>query len=69
MPRPSFGPRRATTWPAEQRPSPALRVVRLGRPANDNARPFGRWLGLGAAIGVIAAAVAVVVALNWRLVG
>jgi len=68
MARPSFGPRRATTWPAEHHPRPAPRIVRLGRPANDNTRPLGRRFGLGAVIGVIAAAVAVVAAVNWRLI-
>ncbi len=70
MARSSYGPRRATTWPAEHRPRPAPRIVRMGRPANDNTRPLGRslGLGLGAVLGVLVAAVAVLAALNWRLI-
>jgi hypothetical protein len=41
MARSSRGPRQATTWAAEQNPRPLPRIVRLGRPANDNARHFG----------------------------
>ena len=42
MARSSFGPRRATTWAAEQNLRPLPRIVRLGRPANDNVRHLGR---------------------------
>ncbi|WP_421998497.1 hypothetical protein [Reyranella sp.] len=35
------GSRRATTWTVEQPPRPAPRIVRLGRPANDNDYRFG----------------------------
>lgn len=41
MARSSHGPHRAKTWAAEQNPKPAPRIVRLGRPANDNTRHFG----------------------------
>lgn len=37
MPR-SYGSRRASTWAVAQAPRPRARVVRLGRPANDNGR-------------------------------
>jgi len=37
MPR-SYGSRRASTWAVAQAPKPRARVVRLGRPANDNGR-------------------------------
>lgn len=40
MARSSYGPRRATTWATEQKPRPVPRIVRLGRPANDNDRGF-----------------------------
>lgn len=36
MARSSFGPNRAATWAVTQNPKPRPRVVRLGRPANDN---------------------------------
>ncbi len=39
MARTSFGPNRAATWAVTQKPRPMPRVVRLGRPANDNHRP------------------------------
>lgn len=42
MARSSFGSRRATTWTAEQHNRPKPRIVRLGRAANDNIRPFGQ---------------------------
>ena len=41
MARSSRGPHRAKTWATEQNPRPAPRIVRLGRPANDNTRHFG----------------------------
>ena len=37
MPR-SYGSHRASTWAVAQAPRPRARVVRLGRPANDNGR-------------------------------
>jgi hypothetical protein len=40
MARSSHGPRQATTWAAEHNPRPLPRIVRLGRPANDNDRGF-----------------------------
>lgn len=39
MARTSFGPNRAATWAVTQKPRPMPRVVRLGRPANDNHSP------------------------------
>ena len=41
MARSSRGPRQATTWAAEQNSRPLPRIVRLGRPANDNVRRLG----------------------------
>jgi hypothetical protein len=41
MARSSRGPRQATTWGAEKNPRPLPRIVRLGRPANDNFRQLG----------------------------
>jgi hypothetical protein len=42
------------------------RVVRLGRPANDNFR--GPRVMLRVLVGALAAAVAVVVAINWHAI-
>ncbi len=41
MARSSFGPNRAATWAVTQKPRPMPRVVRLGRPANDNHHRYG----------------------------
>jgi hypothetical protein len=41
MARSSSGPRRAKSWAAEQSFRPVPRIVRLGRPANDNVRRLG----------------------------
>ena len=41
MARSSFGPNRAATWAVTQTPRPMPRVVRLGRPANDNHHRYG----------------------------
>lgn len=54
MAKSSFGPNRAATWTVTQKPRPMPRIVRLGRPANDNYRRHdGSWmlrmLGLAAA--------------------
>ena len=38
MAKSSDGPRRATTWAATENQRPMPRIVRLGRPANDNHR-------------------------------
>ncbi|MBN9540614.1 MAG: hypothetical protein IKE60_20145 [Reyranella sp.] len=38
MAKSSYGPRRATTWAATENQRPMPRIVRLGRPANDNHR-------------------------------
>ena len=65
MTRSSFGPRRATTWAVTQNSRPMPRVVRLGRAANDNARPSS----LLARLFVVAIATVLVVAalVEWRL--
>ena len=65
MARSSRGPRQATTWAAEQNSRPLPRIVRLGRPANDNARPFGPLSRLVAA--VFAATVAVLALVHWQV--
>lgn len=65
MAKSSHGPRRATTWAATENQKPTPRIVRLGRPANDNYRQpsaLKRTLVLGF-VGVL-----VVLALaEWRL--
>jgi hypothetical protein len=65
MARSSRGPRPATTWAAEQNPRPLPRIVRLGRPANDNVR---RYSPLTLALyGTFAAAVAVFALVHWQV--
>ena len=54
MAKSSFGPNRAATWTVTQKPKPMPRIVRLGRPANDNYSRHGiswmlRMLGIAAA--------------------
>ncbi len=62
----SYGSRRASTWAVAQKPRPMPRIVRLGRPANDNARNSRRWLR---ALAVALATAVVMVALyEWRLI-
>jgi hypothetical protein len=66
MARSSFGPRQGeTSWTATQTPKAQPRIVRVGRPANDNFRPRGvrAWLLVA---GLAGAALALVAA-NWRL--
>ena len=36
MARSSYGPNRAATWKVSQKSGPLPRIVRVGRPANDN---------------------------------
>lgn len=65
MARSSRGPRQATTWAAEQNPRPLPRIVRLGRPANDNVRQFGPLTI--ALCGTFAAIVAVLALMHWQV--
>ena len=58
--------RSATTWAVAQKPRPMRRVVRLGRPANDNSRAPRVWLRLF--VVALAAALAVLAAANWSLI-
>lgn len=65
MARSSFGPRQGeTSWAAIQTPKAQLRIVRVGRPANDNFRRRGlrTWMLFA---GLAGAALALVAA-NWR---
>lgn len=66
MPISSRGPRQAKTWAAEQNPRPVPRIVRLGRPANDNFRRLGPMTRKLAVI--FAAIVAVLALVHWRLI-
>ena len=66
MARSSHGPRLANTWAVAQKPRPMPRVVRLGRPANDNFRRPG-WM-VRMFVVALAATVAVVAVANWRLI-
>ena len=66
MARSSRGPRQATTWAAEQNSRPLPRIVRLGRPANDNVRQLGPLtLALYA---TFAAVVAVLAMVHWQVI-
>jgi hypothetical protein len=66
MARSSHGPRRATTWAAEQTNRPLPRIVRLGRPANDNVHRFGPTTR--ALFVIFATAVAVLALIHWRVI-
>jgi len=61
MARTSFGPNRAATWTVTQKPRPMPRVVRVGRPANDNHHRHGVLRGFLVA-GLATALLALVVA-------
>jgi hypothetical protein len=63
MARSSRGPRQATTWAAEHNRRPLPRIVRLGRPANDNDRGFAPTTRVVAAI--LAAVVLVLALVHW----
>ena len=62
----SHGPRLATTSAVVHTPMPAPRVVRLGRPANDNFRPRSTVLR-AVLVGLAAAATALLAAAYWSL--
>ena len=66
MARSSRGPRQATTWAAEQNPRPLPRIVRLGRPANDNVRRLGPLTF--ALFGTFAAVVVVLAVVHWQII-
>jgi hypothetical protein len=66
MARSSHGSRRATTWAVERKPRPTPRVVRLGRPANDNGRPTG--LATRLFVVALATALTILVLVDWRLI-
>ena len=66
MARSSRGPRQATTWAAEQNSRPLPRIVRLGRPANDNLRQLGP-LTL-ALYGTVAAVMVVLAMVHWQVI-
>jgi hypothetical protein len=62
----SFGSRRTTTWTVDQKPRTMPRVVRLGRPANDNLRE--PKMGLRLAVIVFVTAFALLALHGWRLI-
>jgi hypothetical protein len=62
----SFGSRRTTTWAVDQKPRSLPRVVRLGRPANDNLRQPGMLMRL--AVISLVTAVALLALHDWRLI-
>ena len=62
----SFGSRRTTTWTVDQKPRVMPRVVRLGRPANDNLRESK--MGLRLAVIVLVTAFALLALHGWRLI-
>ena len=65
MARSSHGPRQATTWAAEHTPRPLPRIVRLGRPANDNDRGMRPTHILAA---IFAVAVGVLALVHFHLI-
>lgn len=65
MAKSSHGPRRATTWAAAENQKPMPRIVRLGRPANDNHRQpsaFKRAIMMGF-VGVLV----MLALIEWRV--
>ena len=65
MARSSFGPRQGEmSWAAGQTPKAQPRIVRMGRPANDNFRRRGvrTWMLFAG----LAGAALTLVAANWR---
>ncbi len=66
MARSSFGPNRAATWTVSQKSRPMPRIVRLGRPANDNHHRHGVLRGF-LMLGFAAALLALVVS-GMRLI-
>jgi len=66
MARSSHGPRLAKTWAVAQKPRPLPRVVRLGRPANDNFRQPSVLVRLF--VVALAAALALLAVVNWQLI-
>ena len=66
MARSSRGPRLTSVGSAPPSQAPEPRVVRLGRPANDNVRHFGP-LTL-ALYGTFAAVIAVLALVQWQVI-
>jgi hypothetical protein len=66
MARSSYGSRRAKTWTAEQNPRPIPRIVRLGRPANDNFRRLGPTAQR--LVVIFSAVVAVLALVHWGVI-
>ena len=66
MTKSSHGSRWAKTWAAEQSPRPVPRIVRLGRPANDNFRPLGPTAHK--LLVIFSAVVAVLALVHWRVI-
>ena len=66
MARSSHGSHRAKTWVAEQSPRPIPRIVRLGRPANDNFRRLGPTAHK--LLVIFSAVVAVLALVHWRVI-
>jgi hypothetical protein len=62
----SHGSRRTTTWAVERKPRPMPRVVRLGRPANDNFRQTSMIARL--LVVALATALTMLMLLDWRLI-
>jgi hypothetical protein len=65
MARSSRGQRPQSTWAVAHRPKPLPRIVRLGRPANDNHRR--PWRVLHVAFLAVASTLALIAILNWTL--
>ena len=65
MARSSRGPSRATTWATERHSRPQPRIVRLGRPANDNVRQVS--LAVRVAAASLAALAALLALIHWHV--
>ncbi|MBV8412672.1 MAG: hypothetical protein JOY64_33960 [Alphaproteobacteria bacterium] len=65
MARSSRGHRSDSNWTVAHRPKPLPRIVRLGRPANDNHRR--PWRLMHVAFLAVASALALIAILNWSL--
>lgn len=65
MARSSHGSRRSDSWAITRPSRPQPRIVRLGRPANDNARRFGAGQLVAALL--LASSLLLVGVMGWRL--
>ncbi len=55
-----------SAWAVAQKPRPMPRVVRLGRPANDNVRQSGPWIR--ALVVTLATALVMLALYDWQVI-